>query len=104
MRISDWSSDVCSSDLIRPGEIIQVAEWMLDRALCADMEMGEPRVAVIGLVELHGLLTDRGFRQTSTDGLTAIQEARNEGTTTTRSEERRVGKEWDSAWRSRRSP
>lgn len=68
---------------IRPGEIIQVAEWMLDRALCADMEMGEPRVAVIGLVELHGLLTDRGFRQTSTDGLTAIQEARHEGTTTT---------------------
>src|SRR3546814_18791299 len=56
---------------------------MLDRALCADMEMGEPRVAVIGLVELHGLLTDRGFRQTSTDGLTAIQEARHEGTTTT---------------------
>ena len=68
---------------IRPGEIIQVAEWMLDSALCADMEMGEPRVAVIGLVELHGLLTHRGFRQTSTDALTAIQEARHEGTTTT---------------------
>ena len=68
---------------IRPGEIIQVAEWMLDRALCADMDMGEPRVAVIGLVELHKLLTQRGFRQTSTDGLTTIQEARHEGTTTT---------------------
>lgn len=68
---------------IRPGEIIQVAEWMLDRAFCADMEMGEPRVAVIGLVELHRLLTERGFRQTSRGGLTAIQEARHEGFTTT---------------------
>src|SRR3546814_7303445 len=67
---------------IRPGEIIHVAEWMLDRALHADMEMGEPRVAVIGLVELHGLLTYRGFRQTSTAGLTSIQAARREGTPT----------------------
>lgn len=56
---------------------------MLDRAFCAGMQMGEPRVAVIGLVELHRLLTERGFRQTSADGLTAIQEARHEGTTTT---------------------
>ena len=68
---------------IRPGEIIQVSEWMLDRAFCADMAMGEPRVAVAGLVELHRLLTDRGFRQTSSDGLTAIQEAPYEGITTT---------------------
>ena len=67
---------------VKPGEIIQVAEWMLDRASCAHMEMGEPRVAVSGLMELHRLLTDRGFRQTSTDGLTAIQEARHEGITT----------------------
>ncbi|ESY64135.1 hypothetical protein X743_32035 [Mesorhizobium sp. LNHC252B00] len=67
----------------RPGEIIQVVEWMLDRAFCADMEMGEPRVAVIGLMELDGLLAERGFRQTSTDGLMAIQEARHEGFATT---------------------
>ncbi|WP_352697243.1 DUF1403 family protein [Mesorhizobium sp. M0152] len=64
-------------------ELERRAEWMLDRAFCADMEMGEPRVAVIGLVELHRLLTERGFRQTSRDGLTAIQEARHEGFTTT---------------------
>lgn len=69
---------------VRPGEVIQVAEWMLDRALCAGMEMGEPRVAVTSLIELHRLLTERGFRQTSTDGLTAIQEPRHEGITTTR--------------------
>jgi len=68
---------------IRPGEIIQVSEWVLDRAFCAGMAMGEPRVAVTGLVELHRLLTDRGFRQTSSDGLTAIQEAPYEGITTT---------------------
>ena len=69
---------------VRPGEVIQVAEWMLDRAICAGMEMGEPRVAVTGLMELHRLLTERGFRQTSTDGLTAIQEARHEGISDTR--------------------
>lgn len=68
---------------IRPGEVIQVAEWMLDRAFCAGMEMGEPQVSVTGLIELHRLLTERGFRHTSTDGLTAIQEARHEGITTT---------------------
>ena len=56
---------------------------MLDRAFCAHMEMGEPRVSVSGLMELHRLLKDRSFRQTSTDGLTAIQEARHEGITTT---------------------
>ena len=69
---------------VRPGEVIQVAEWMLDRAFCTSMEMGEPRVAVTSLIELHRLLTERGFRQTSTDGLTAIQEARHEGITITR--------------------
>ena len=41
---------------IRPGEIIQVAEWMLDRAFCAGMKMGEPRVAVIGLLSFTGCL------------------------------------------------
>lgn len=68
---------------VKPGEIIQVAAWMLDRSSCAHMEMGEPRVSVSGLMELHRLLKDRGFRQTSTDGLTAIQEARHEAITTT---------------------
>ncbi|KNY13124.1 hypothetical protein AKG11_30810 [Shinella sp. SUS2] len=59
---------------VRPGEVIQIAEWMLDRAFCASMEMGEPQVAVASLMELHRLLTERGVRQSSTDGLTAIQD------------------------------
>ena len=68
---------------VLPGEVIQVAEWMLNRAFCAGMEMGEPQVSVNGPVELHRLLTELGFRQTSRGGLTAIQEARHEGITTT---------------------
>lgn len=68
---------------VKPGEIIQVAEWMLDRAFCAHMEMGEPRVSVSGLIELHRLLKDRGFRQPSTDGPIAIQEPRHEAITRT---------------------
>src|SRR3546814_14370451 len=27
MRISDWSSDVCSSDLVRPGPAVAAAAW-----------------------------------------------------------------------------
>ncbi len=42
------------------------------------MEMGEPRVAVTSLIELHRLLIERGFRQTPTNGLTTFEEARHE--------------------------
>ena len=53
-------------------------------SFCTSMEMGEPRVEVTSLIELHRLLTERGFRQTSTDGLTAIQKARHEDIAITR--------------------
>ncbi|HQT90289.1 MAG TPA: hypothetical protein PK677_17445, partial [Acidiphilium sp.] len=68
---------------IKLGEVIQVPAWMLDRVLCANMEMGEPLVAVSGLLELHRLLTQFGFRQTTMDGLDSIQEAHDESPTTT---------------------
>lgn len=56
---------------------------MLDRAFCAGMEMDQPSVARVGLVELDRLPAERGFRQTSRGGLTAIREAYTEGITTT---------------------
>src|SRR3546814_17699683 len=46
MRISDWSSDVCSSDLIAPGERVEeITKWLRD--IGAVMLIADP------LVELH---------------------------------------------------
>src|ERR1700752_4521674 len=50
-----------------PGVVVVVAAWMLDPAACAGMELGAPRVAVTGLIELHQLLTEGGFRRSSVD-------------------------------------
>src|SRR3546814_19696780 len=96
MRISDWSSDVCSSDL--SGEIFGK---VLD-------DSGNP-VAGIDVV-----LSDdsRGFKATSTtgsDGVFRFARLGNGDYVATvgdamRSEERRVGKECVSTFRSRGSP
>ena len=72
-----------------PGVVIVAAAWILDPAVCARMGFGAPRVAVSALVELHQLLTERGFRRSSGDDPTIVQEEQDEkpaGTgTTTRS-------------------
>src|SRR3546814_9428172 len=70
MRISDWSSDVCSSDL-DPEDVVGPA--FVDRAVRDEAVVEALEVA---LVDGHGV----------------------------RSEERRVGKEGVSTWRSRWSP
>jgi hypothetical protein len=36
-----------------PGVIIVAAAWILDRAACARMAIGAPRVTVATLIELH---------------------------------------------------
>src|SRR3546814_3134112 len=54
MRISDWSSDVCSSDL--PHRLVETAPRFLDRTLPAqpgggedvDLDQQPPRPALIG--------------------------------------------------------
>src|SRR3546814_18922744 len=92
MRISDWSSDVCSSDLNRIGArarplalvasflIVALVSgwWLTQQPTGYATAIGEPKVATLEdgpRIELH----------------------------TDRSEERRVGKECVSTWRSRRS-
>src|SRR3546814_18632750 len=95
MRISDWSSDVCSSDL--PEHRVPVA--FLDLHLVP--QRGNEVVARLGreAAELDGrpvaadsLQADRHLWRL--DGLAAVE----------RSEERRVGKECVSTCRSRWSP
>src|SRR3546814_13732619 len=100
MRISDWSSDVCSSDLAvarlpaqqlaRAGYVQFVVivghhhhEWLDERPLAPVDSVGND-----GFELVLGPSTGRG------QGLGQAQ----------RSEERRVGKEWVSKCRSRWSP
>src|SRR3546814_20571166 len=78
MRISDWSSDVCSSDLDRPTAVARLHR----RAL---VDAGQPqhvRPRALHIAQIIGVIDDA--RQ--------------------RSEERRVGKECVSTCRSRWSP
>jgi hypothetical protein len=42
------------------------------------MAIGAPRVAVSALIELHHLLIERGFRRSSMDDLTIVQEEQDE--------------------------
>src|SRR3546814_4722489 len=84
MRISDWSSDVCSSDL----DVQHRASIIfLDDVRCG------PGWHSIGTAPMFGLLVnvDKGHRITIRDR-------------SPRSEERRVGKECVSTCRSRGSP
>src|SRR3546814_17128734 len=96
MRISDWSSDVCSSDLERIGFRRQRA----DRAQVDDIarQFARDRTFQIGR-DLHILAApDRADIFDARDLLGKADAAR------ARSEERRVGKECVSTCRSRWSP
>src|SRR3546814_9111267 len=85
MRISDWSSDVCSSDLGAGGGGHRLVEGIAGRA---DRQMH--------VIELGG-----GEGNSQMGDLSGISEAGDFGS---RSEERRVGKECVSTCRSRWSP
>jgi hypothetical protein len=54
--------------------VIRLAAWMLDSAVCARMTFGAPCISVSALTELHQLLTERGFRQSSVGDPTIVQE------------------------------
>src|SRR3546814_4014927 len=90
MRISDWSSDVCSSDLLPEGITLHCdgrsgRSGALERAFrhqLRDLEFLHPDRNVCGHFERDEMLADFGDR----------------------SEERRVGKECVSTCRSRWSP
>src|SRR3546814_21072508 len=91
MRISDWSSDVCSSDLLTMEE---VARYEVDRHQFpgVDINAGLTRNYPLGATASHLVGYVGGI---SEQELRAANE---------RSEERRVGKECVSTRRSRWSP
>src|SRR3546814_4664347 len=87
MRISDWSSDVCSSDLTLIGP------WSSPEASSAARTW--MACSLTASVSLVGLVVGRRVRGSSTAAGPSVFE---------RSEERRVGKECVSTCRSRWSP
>src|SRR3546814_18963455 len=98
MRISDWSSDVCSSDLVGDGANARLGHFaVVDGDIGADAEATHP----LGQAKLIGpgikLKLRRGLGPEDA-AVAAIGDAR-EDIVRTGSEERRVGKECGSTCR-----
>src|SRR3546814_20778283 len=129
MRISDWSSDVCSSDLLTDEEWEQIAPLMPKpgrRGRPREVDFREVINAVRYLVRsgcgwrmlpihfgpwqtVYGWFRELARRflfQTIHDVTLMLDRERagREASPTARSEERRVGNEWVSTCRSRWSP
>src|SRR3546814_15505222 len=100
MRISDWSSDVCSSDLVTLGgarQVVNVRGSDRDNPILIFVHGGP------GAVEMPFAWA---FQRPWEDAFTVVQyDQRGAGRSyPLRSEERRVGKEWVSRVRSRWRP
>src|SRR3546814_18945395 len=96
MRISDWSSDVCSSDLLR---LEGLRGYRYDKRF-KPLSVDGPDALPLGhrIVSTINLSTGEKGRASLTDT------GRLDELTSDRSEERRVGKECVSTGRSRWSP
>src|SRR3546814_14862127 len=99
MRISDWSSDVCSSDLVViAGGAVFVRE-QLDDAIRApediERKLGLPTLGAIPISGADDLREELALPRSP------MAEAYNSLRTALRSEERRVGKECGRTFRSR---
>src|SRR3546814_15388579 len=97
MRISDWSSDVCSSDLaLQEVDHLVVAGALVDRgAVAHQRHLGQ--VVGAALTQVADRRTDLLERDAGVEQ--ALDDLEDQ-----RSEERRVGKECVSTCRSRWSP
>src|SRR3546814_19153388 len=106
MRISDWSSDVCSSDLVQLDDLaagIQLSDGPAKIAAPGGRyNMDSEKVALDGPITVR---TASGYALDTKDATVDLQ-ARTMASDggVSRSEERRVGKEWVSSCRSRGGP
>ena len=57
-----------------PGVAIVLAAWMLDPVVCAMMSLGPATVDIVGLTDLHRLLTTLGLRRTCSDDHSPAEE------------------------------
>src|SRR3546814_15521576 len=98
MRISDWSSDVCSSDLMRvalAGAFVSGADWLILDEPSNHLDHARRRDLIEQLRRWRGGLVVVSHDRRLLESMARIIE---------RSEERRVGKECVSTCRSRWSP
>src|SRR3546814_19519579 len=98
MRISDWSSDVCSSDLIAFGvdhHLLDQAGALFEQA-AQQVRLARPRIA------LHPQAGGEQFLNVYRNGASGAVASDVDGMSS--AEERRVGKECVSTCRSRWSP
>src|SRR3546814_17758490 len=101
MRISDWSSDVCSSDLIH-SIVRPLGGALLALAL---VDSSDPAWQVTAfLLGGGGALLSHGAKATTRAVVNVSPEPYSNAVVSTRSEERRVGKECVSTCSSRWSP
>src|SRR3546814_4499917 len=92
MRISDWSSDVCSSDLIVAERQLATETTRLARQRIDERQLPRQQLQRVPII-VRRRLRQRGIKRVVADRCTQR-----------RSEERRVGKECVSTCSSRRSP
>src|SRR3546814_12924247 len=94
MRISDWSSDVCSSDLLEMLNILENFDLFEMGHNSADYIVTVAEAMKRATVDKDAHVGDPDFFDVPIERLTSKE----------RSEERRVGKEWVSTCRYRWSP
>src|SRR3546814_12359241 len=106
MRISDWSSDVCSSDLLKPGAVLKpgasytIRLWGVGAYFSKAFAMPNAYLAARGL-DARTIAATRPVVDSDTglDTLLFVAPMTDEAKLATKghpdsSEERRVGKEW----------
>src|SRR3546814_1865414 len=97
MRISDWSSDVCSSDLLDGGQPVKMSKRAGTFVTLRDVvdEVGRDVVRFIMLTRKNDAQLDFDFKkvteQSKDNPVFYVQYAH-----ARRSDERRVGQAWDS--------
>src|SRR3546814_14843733 len=117
MRISDWSSDVCSSDLLAETQArngrLDIRAPAAGLVLTRDVEPGQIvsagsgvlfRVALGGQMEMQAKLAESDLARLSVGVPATVTPVGTDKQFKGRSEERRVGKECVSTCRSRWSP
>src|SRR3546814_12890109 len=103
MRISDWSSDVCSSDLLAYS-YVQMKDYDAAENWYARVVEMEGSVADNRLLYGEVLKANGRYAEAKRQLMAYAEETGNADEVSVRSEERRVGKECVSSCRSRGSP
>src|SRR3546814_18197192 len=99
MRISDWSSDVCSSDLGASQKVAVISEQYRPQLQAAKDDTARGEIYQEADDKMVAAVKDEGLSVDAFNGINrALQQAPK---LKQRSEESRVGKEWVSTCRSR---